>query len=134
PAVVAARLKPFRFGATNTGSSLEAWHATARKAEDLGFSTLVVQDHLGNQFAPLPALVAAAAVTSRIRLATIVLDNDFRHPAVMCTEAATVDVLTNGRLELGLGAGWLENDYHKAGLTFDEPRVRLDRLAEAVQI
>jgi len=103
-------------------------------AEDLGFSTLVVSDHFGKQLAPLPALMSAAAVTSRIRLGTIVLDNDFRHPAALAKEAATIDVLTGGRLELGVGAGWLEADYTKTGIAYDPPGVRLARLGEAVHI
>jgi probable F420-dependent oxidoreductase len=118
----------------NSAGSLEEWQSFARKAEDLGFSTLVIQDHLDKQPAPFPALVAAAAVTTRLRLGTVVLDNDFRHPAVLAKEAATVDVLSDGRLELGLGAGWLAADYEQAGIAFDPPRVRLERLAEAVQI
>jgi probable F420-dependent oxidoreductase len=110
------------------------WRETARKAEALGYDTLIVQDHFANQLGPLPALVAAADVTSGIRLATLVLDNDFRHPAVVAKDAATVDVLSDGRLELGLGAGWLQADYVKAGLSFDPPGQRLAKLAEAVQI
>jgi probable F420-dependent oxidoreductase len=127
-------VRPFRFGVGNFGASLAEWQEFARRAEALGFSTLVVSDHFGPQLAPLPALMAAAAVTSRIRLATIVLDNDFRHPAALAKEAATIDLLTNGRLELGLGAGWLEADYQKTGLPFDPPATRLARLAEAARI
>ena len=124
----------FRFAVLNTGNSLDEWQAFARKAEDLGFSTLVVQDHFAPQLAPLPALVAAGAVTSRIRLGTIVLDNDFRHPAALAKEAATVDVLTGGRLELGVGAGWMMADYEKTGLVFGPPAERLERLRETVKI
>src|SRR5262249_44152820 len=91
-----------RFGVRHTGSTLQGWQDVARKAEDLGFSTLVVQDHVDKQLAPLPALVAAAAVTSTLRLGTVVLNNALRHPAMLAKEAATVDVLTHGRLELGL--------------------------------
>jgi probable F420-dependent oxidoreductase len=127
-------LRPFLFGVMNFGTSLEEWQDFARRAEDLGFDTLIVSDHFGKQLAPLPALMSAAAVTSRIRLGTIVLDNDFRHPAALAKEAATIDALTGGRLELGLGAGWLEADYLKTGLSFDAPGVRLERLAEAIQI
>jgi probable F420-dependent oxidoreductase len=127
-------VRKFRFGVMNFGTSLAEWQDFARRAEELGFSTLVVSDHFGKQLAPLPALMAAAAVTSHIRLATIVLDNDFRHPAALAKEAATIDLLTNGRLELGLGAGWLEADYHKAGIPFDPPATRLRRLAEAARI
>jgi probable F420-dependent oxidoreductase len=124
----------FRFGVRHTGSTLEDWQDSARKAEDLGFSTLVVQDHVDKQFAPLPALVAAAAVTSTLRLGTVVLNNGLRHPAILAKVAATVDVLSNGRLELGLGAGWLLADYQQTGLSFDTPGERLARLAESIQI
>jgi probable F420-dependent oxidoreductase len=126
--------RAFRFGVNATTASLHTLQETARKAEDSGFSTLIIQDHLDDQLAPMPALVAAAAVTSRLRLATLVLDNDFRHPAVVAREAASVDVLSGGRMELGLGAGWLQADYVKAGIPLDPPSVRLARLAEAVQI
>src|SRR5262245_65555098 len=98
------RQRRFRFGVRHTGSTLEEGQRVARKAEDLGFSTLVVQDHVDRQLAPLLALMSAAAVTSTLRLGTVVLNNDFRHPAILAKEAATIDVLTNGRLELGLGA------------------------------
>ena len=125
----------FRFGVNNTGeTSLRAWQEYARKAEDIGYSTLIMQDHFGKQLAPLPALAAAAAVTSRIRLTTMVLDNDFRHPAVVAKEAATVDLLSDGRLEFGLGAGWLEADYDKIGQTFDAPGERMARFMEAICI
>src|ERR1700736_798820 len=120
--------RPFRFGVNSVTTSAQEWQDTARKAEALGYSTFIAQDHFGQQLAPLPALVAAGAVTSRLRLATLVLDNDFRHPAAVAKEAATVDVLTNGRFELGLGAGWLQSDYDKTGLPFDPPSVRLERL------
>src|SRR5947209_18245570 len=98
----------FRFGVNCVTTSRAEWQAVARKAEALGYDTLIAQDHFGNQLAPLLALVAAATVTSRIRLATLVLDNDFRHPALLAKEAATLDVLSEGRLALGLGAGWLQ--------------------------
>src|SRR6266540_6274869 len=123
--------RPFRFGGNNSAGSLEDWQSFARKAEDLGFSTLVIQDHFDRQPAPLPALMSAAAVTSTLRLGTVVLDNDFRHPAVLAKEAATVDALTGGRLELGLGAGWLPADYEQTGVSFDPPAERLTRLTEA---
>ncbi len=126
--------RPFRFAVLDTGTSLQQWQELARKAEDLGFSTLVVQDHFGEQFAPLPSIVAAAAVTSRLRFGSIVLDNDFRHPAMLAKEAATVDVLTGGRLELGIGGGWLVSDYEKIGMTFDAPAVRYRRLSETIAI
>jgi probable F420-dependent oxidoreductase len=112
----------------------QEWLDLARKAEDLGYSTLLLPDHLGQQLAPLPALLMAAAVTSRLRVGTIVLDNDFRHPVVLAKEAATIDLLTDGRFELGIGAGWMQADYQRAGLPFDPPGVRVARLAESVRI
>jgi probable F420-dependent oxidoreductase len=126
--------RPFRFSVQDQTTTLEDWQELARKVEDLGFSALVMQDHFGAQLAPLPALVSAAAVTSRLRLGTLVLDNDFRHPAALAKEAATVDVLTGGRLELGLGAGWMAGDYSKTGITYGEPAERFGRLRETVHI
>jgi probable F420-dependent oxidoreductase len=126
--------RPFRFGVNAVTTSRADWEETARKAEALGYSTLIAQDHFGQQLAPVPSLIAAAAVTSHLRLATLVLDNDFRHPALLAKEAATVDVLSEGRFELGLGAGWLQADYTKTGVPFDPPAVRVARLSEAVQV
>jgi probable F420-dependent oxidoreductase len=113
---------------------LAEWREVATRAEDLGYSTLLVADHFGRQLAPMPALVAAAAATRTLRVGTFVLDNDFRHPAVVAKEAATVDVLTDGRLELGIGAGWNAADYEKTGIPFESPGTRVSRLAEAIQI
>jgi alkanesulfonate monooxygenase SsuD/methylene tetrahydromethanopterin reductase-like flavin-dependent oxidoreductase (luciferase family) len=102
----------FRFGVSNHGTSPHEWQDFARMAEDLGYSTLVISDHFAQtQLAPLPALVHAASVTSTLRIAAVLLNNDFRHPAVLAKEAATVDVLSGGRFELGLGAGWEHGDY-----------------------
>src|SRR6201995_236066 len=98
--------RPFRFAIAGRASTRADWQDFARRAEDLGFSTLMIPDHFSAQLAPLPAIMSAAAVTSRLRFGTNVLDNDFRHPAVLAKEAATVDLLTDGRFELGLGAGW----------------------------
>lgn len=131
-------VRPFRFGvlgeSIRTGTELTD---TARRAEDLGYSTLLIRDHLvaepfGHQFAPLVALAAAAAVTTTLRIGTLVLANDYRHPALLAKEAATLDVLSNGRLELGLGAGWLRDEYEQAGIAFDPPGVRVSRLAESL--
>ncbi|MDQ3981689.1 MAG: TIGR03621 family F420-dependent LLM class oxidoreductase, partial [Actinomycetota bacterium] len=91
-------------------------------------------DHVGTQLSPFAALTAAAEVTRRIRLGTFVLDNDFRHPLLMAHEAATVHLLSEGRLELGVGAGWLGRDYEALGIPFAAPRVRFERLEEAVEI
>jgi probable F420-dependent oxidoreductase len=127
-------VKPFRFGVSGGRATRAEWLDLARKAEALGYSTLLLPDHFGRQLAPLPALLAAAMVTHHLRVGTIVLDNDFRHPAVLAKEAATIDLMTDGRLELGIGAGWLEADYRWSGLPFDPPAVRVARLEEAVHI
>jgi probable F420-dependent oxidoreductase len=102
--------------------------------EDLGYSTLVMPDHFHQQLAPFSALASAAAVTSTLRIGTLVLDNDFRHPLVLAKEAATLDLLSDGRLELGLGAGWMTADYDKSGICFDPAGVRMDRFEEALSI
>jgi probable F420-dependent oxidoreductase len=128
-------MKPFRFGANvgRAGSRAE-WAEKARKLEDLGYSALTVPDHLADLLAPMPALVSAAAATQRLRVGTNVLNNDFRHPVLVAREAATVDLLTDGRLQLGLGAGHMQSEYDQAGLRFDAGGTRVERLAEAVAI
>src|SRR5436190_9329945 len=111
--------RKFRFGVSGRGNTLSEWKDFARKAEDLGYSTLVLPDHFSQQLAPLPALVAAAQATNTIRFGTQVLANDFRHPAVLAKEAATVDVLTDGRFDLGIGTGSQDQDNMLAGLPLD---------------
>jgi probable F420-dependent oxidoreductase len=131
---------PFRFGVIAERSARpDTWLALARRTEAAGYATLLIRDHLipdvfGDQLAPLIALTAAAAATTTLRLGTLVLDNDFRHPALLAKEAATLDVLSGGRLELGLGAGWLRAEYGAAGIPFDQPGTRIGRLAEAVAV
>jgi probable F420-dependent oxidoreductase len=102
--------------------------------ESLGYSAISMPDHLWPQFAPIPALAAVAVATSRPRITTAVLANDFRHPVMLAKEAATLDVLSGGRLDLGMGAGWREEEYRQAGITFDRPSIRIARLVEAVTI
>src|ERR1700733_6035164 len=92
----------------------EEWVAAARRVEVLGFDVLLVPDHLNGQLAPLPSLMLAAEATSRIRLGTCLLNNDNRHPAVLAQEGATLDALTGGRVELGIGAGWHRAEYERA--------------------
>ena len=108
------------------------WADKARKLEDLGYSALTVPDHLADIFAPMPALVAAAEATKRLQVGTNVLNNDFRHPVLVAREAATVDFLTDGRLQLGVGAGHMKSEYDEAGLSFNHGGTRVERLAEAV--
>lgn len=116
------------------GSKAE-WVARARRAEALGYSTLVMPDHLiGTRMAVAPALVLAAEVTTRLRVGSFVFDNDFRHPAVLAQEIGTVDILTGGRFEFGIGAGWMRGEYDKTGIPFDGGGTRVDRMAEALTI
>src|SRR5882724_1575037 len=128
-------MKPFRFGVnvSSAGSRAE-WTDKARKAEQVGYSVFTVPDHLAGIFAPMPALMSAAAATKRLRVGTNVLNNDFRHPVLVAREAATADLLTDGRLQLGLGAGHMKSEYDDAGLHFDAGGARVERLAEAVPI
>ena len=125
----------FRFGVqvAFAGTGHE-WAAKARRVEELGYSTLCVPDHFDDQLAPIPALVAAAAATSTLRVGTLVLANDYRHPLLTAKEAATVDLLSGGRFELGMGAGWLRSDYEQSGIPCDSPGVRIDRLEEGVAV
>jgi probable F420-dependent oxidoreductase len=110
-----------------------AWAGLAQRAEEIGFDVVSLPDHLGEQFAPLPALTAAASATTRLRLSMFVLANDMRHPGILAKEVATLDVLSGGRVELGLGAGWDKAEYAALGVGFDRPSVRIARLEEAVR-
>ncbi len=128
-------MQPFRFAVqVSNAESGAAWRALARKTEDLGYSTLFMPDHLGDQWAPLIALTVAAEATRELRVGTLVLDNDFRHPVFLAKEAATLDLLSEGRLELGLGAGWMRDDYEQSGIAYDSPATRVDRLGDAIGI
>jgi len=125
----------FRFGAQlSFAASGEEWAAKARRVEDLGYATLCVPDHFDDQLAPVPALAAAAGATTTLRVGTLVLDNDYRHPLLVAKEAASLDLLSGGRLELGLGAGWLASDYRQSGIACDPPGVRIDRLGESLAV
>src|SRR2546427_5958663 len=128
-------MKAFRFGINvRDGKSRAEWQDKARKVEDLGYSMLLVPDHLAAMLATIPAVMSAAAATTRLRVGTNVLNNDLRHPVLLAREAATVDLLADGRLELGLGAGYMRVEYDQAGLRFDRGGIRVERLAEAVAI
>jgi probable F420-dependent oxidoreductase len=127
--------RPFRFAViTSKVPDANAWRARARRAEELGYSTLLMPDHFQDQLAPLTALATAAAVTERLRVGTLVFDNDYRHPVVLAKELATLDLLTGGRVEVGMGAGWKRSDYDEAGMPYDAPGIRIDRMVEAIDI
>ena len=128
-------MRPFRFGVNvRTGGSMAEWIGLARRVEALGYCTLNLPDHLTRRPAPMPALAATATATTRLRVGTLVLNNDFRHPVLVAREAATLDVLSEGRFELGLGAGYVKAEYDEAGLRFDRGALRVERLGEAVSI
>jgi probable F420-dependent oxidoreductase len=133
--VRSSTIKPFRFGVqVGKAADARAFTDLARKAEDLGYATLTVPDHLDDQWAPTPMLVAAASATTTLRLGALVWCNDYRHPVVLAKEAATIDLLSDGRLELGLGAGWMTTDYTDAGIDLDPAGVRIERMAEALAV
>jgi len=121
-------VRPFRFGLQAARvTDPAAWTELARLAESSGYSSLMIPDHLP-RLATFPSLMAAAAVTTSLKLTTYVLNQDFRPPGILAQEAATVQLFTNGRLELGIGAGWAEREYVQAGLTYDPAAVRVARL------
>ncbi len=127
--------RPFRFGITaaSAGSRRE-WIEKARRVEALGYSVLTVPDHFPGTLATVPALMSAADATERLRLGSWVFCNDFRHPALLYKEAATIDLLSDGRFEFGIGAGWLKSEYDMTGIPFDPAGVRVARMEEAVRI
>ncbi len=127
--------RPFRFGVQcKSASSRSEWVELARKIQDLGYSTMTIPDHFDDQLAPIVALASAAEATDSLRVGALVWCNDYRHPVVFAKEAATLDLLSDGRLELGIGAGWMKSDYAEAGMTYDRPGVRIDRMVESVEI
>jgi probable F420-dependent oxidoreductase len=127
--------RPFRFAvSTHRPRAKAEWMAFARRVEALGYDTLNISDHFGARPAIAPALVLAAEATTRLRVGSFVYDNDFRHPALLAQEVATCDLLTEGRFDFGIGAGWLKSEYDAAGLRFDAGGTRVDRLTEAVQL
>ncbi|HEX2578094.1 MAG TPA: TIGR03621 family F420-dependent LLM class oxidoreductase [Aquihabitans sp.] len=130
-----AHPRTFRFGMqAATAASAAEWVATARRAEELGYSTLFMPDHFGDQLAPVPGLMAAAAATTELRVGALVFDNDYKHPLVLAKELATIDLLSDGRLEVGLGAGWMRSDYEESGIPYDEPATRVDRFEEGLAV
>src|SRR5687768_18377039 len=114
------------------GRSAAHWREVAQRAEALGYDTLLMADHISDQLAPVAALAAAADATTTLRLGSFVFANDYRNPVMLAKEATTLDLLSGGRLEFGLGAGWSRRDYTQLGIPYDTPKVRVDRMAEAL--
>ena len=128
-------MRPFRFLADAfDASSARELGERARAAEAMGVAAFVLPDHLVPQLAPIPYLATIAALTERLRISAFVHNNDLRHPAVLAQELATLDVLSGGRLDVAIGAGWNEPEYRAIGLPFDPIRVRQARLAEAIAV
>ena len=128
-------IKPFRFAITATrAESGDAWRAKARRIEELGYDTLLITDHITQQLAPVPAMAAALEATTRLRVGSYVFANDYRNPVMLAKEIATLDVLSVGRVEFGLGAGWYQRDYDMLGLPYDPPGRRVSRMIEAVRL
>ena len=127
--------RPFRFGVqASTAPSSSAWADLARRTEDLGYAVLTMPDHFTDQLAPVPAMTVAASVTTTLRVCALVFDNDYKHPVVLAKELATMDVLSDGRVDIGLGAGWMRSDYDQAGMQYDTPGVRIDRFVEGLKV
>jgi probable F420-dependent oxidoreductase len=125
----------FRFGVqVSKETSAKGWAELARRTEAAGYEVLTMPDHFTDQLAPVPALMAAASATTTLRVGALVFDNDYKHPVVLAKELATIDLLSDGRLDIGLGAGWMISDYEEAGMPYDSPKVRIDRFIEGVAV
>ena len=128
-------VRPFRFGVqVDSAPDARSWADLARRAEANGFDVLTMPDHFTPQLAPMPALMAAADATTTLRVGALVFDNDYKHPLVLAKELATMDVLSGGRVEIGLGAGWMISDYEQSGIPYDSPKVRIDRFVEGLAV
>lgn len=133
---MAMAFRKFRFG-LDVGDNFERkeFVGLVRRAASSGFSVVTGPDHVGSRLAAvLPMLTVASEVSSRIRVSPMVLANDFRHPAVLAKETATMDILSEGRFELAIGTGWIQHQYEAAGVQYDPPGTRVDRLEEAITV
>lgn len=126
---------PFRFAVlARMARDGAEWREKARLFESLGYETLLMPDHLSPQLAPIPALMAAADATTTLRVGAFVFANDYRNVVMFAKEIATIDVLSNGRVDVSVGAGWSEVDYDMMGLRLDPPGTRVARVAEAIDL
>src|SRR3954454_11798171 len=127
--------RPFRFAVElHAPFDGRSWNDTVREVEGLGYSTLFVPDHFDEGLGPITAMASAAALTTTLRVGSLVFDCDYRHPAVLAREMASIDAISEGRLELGIGAGWKRWDYDVTGIAMDAPKVRVDRMIETFTI
>src|SRR3984957_17113979 len=128
-------MPPFRFGVQlSRAATGPVWRDTARRIEALGYSTLFIPDHFEDQFGPLVALTVAAEATTTLRVGYLVFENDYRHPVVLAQEIATLDLFSGGRVEFGLGAGWMTSDYEQSGIGADRAGIRISRMAESLAV
>ena len=127
--------KPFRFAVqTSSAPDGKAWREKAKRIEGLGYSTLYIPDHFGDQWGPIVGMTIAAEATTELNVGALVFDNDYRHPVVLAKEIATLDLASEGRVEFGIGAGWMKSDYDESGLSYDRPGVRIDRMVEGLAV
>ncbi len=127
--------RPFRFGfQTRHAPGGRAWRELARKVEGIGFSTLFLPDHFEEAWSPTVPLTVAVESTTTLRVGALVYDNDYRHPLVLARDVAAMDLLSEGRVEFGLGAGWMTSDYAQSGIPLDPPGVRISRMDEALTV
>lgn len=130
-------MKPFHFGVIGItpAPTMQGWIDRVQHIEALGYSTVHLTDHFDRSpVSPIPMIAALAAYTTTLTLGTLVIDNDFRHPAVLAKEIATLDLISGGRIEIGLGAGWMTVDYDVSGIAYDSAGVRISKLGETLQI
>ncbi len=128
-------MRPFRFSVQLSGApSGKAWRDQVRKVEELGYTTLYLPDHFGDQWSPTIAMTIAAEVTETLRVGALVYDVDYRHPITLAKEVATLDLATEGRSIFGFGAGWMKTDYEEAGIPYDSPGTRINRMHEALLV
>jgi probable F420-dependent oxidoreductase len=130
-------MKPYRFGAMTSAANIppKNWIKTVQHIEELGYSTVFVPDHFYTiSYDPTVLLSFAASATKKLNVGTLVFDVDYRHPVILAKTAAVLHLLSGGRFEFGIGAGWSESDYQMSGMPFDKSSIRIERLDEALTI
>jgi len=128
-------IKPFRFGVqASSQPDRKSWIDLAKRTEAAGFDVLTMPDHFTDQLAPVPALMSVADATTKLRVGALVWDNDYKHPVVLAKELATMDLLSDGRLELGIGAGWMITDYEQSGIPYERAGLRIERMIEGIDV
>ena len=128
-------INPFRFGVqASSQPDRKSWIDLALRTEAAGFDVLTMPDHFTDQLAPVPALMSVADATTKLRVGALVWDNDYKHPVVLAKELATMDLLSEGRLELGIGAGWMISDYEQSGIPYDRAGLRIERMIEGIDV